>query len=212
MVLNKMNPNSENAIEKTLQIMNDKGKLEKEIDDLYRVLESNNVGMNESLIDDDGFPRNDIDVYQVRHARHRIICLLNDHKLIMEKIAEGLNKSLPSRSNTSSTQNENNYCDIKLQDLEPFASVTLVSPNSPAQACGLEVNDMVLQFGSVNSSNFRNMQDIAAVVRYSQGSKINVVVKKKGRNSHITLELFPKTWSGDGLLGCKIDPVEAVER
>lgn len=31
--------------------------------------------MNEPLIDDDGYPRADVDVYQVRHARHKIICI-----------------------------------------------------------------------------------------------------------------------------------------
>lgn len=30
--------------------------------------------MQEALVDNDGYPRADIDVYQVRHARHKIIC------------------------------------------------------------------------------------------------------------------------------------------
>jgi len=34
----------------------------------------NNVGMSEALVDDSGYPRQDLDVYQVRHARHKIIC------------------------------------------------------------------------------------------------------------------------------------------
>lgn len=34
----------------------------------------NNVGMHEPLVDAEGFPRNDIDLYQVRTARHKIIC------------------------------------------------------------------------------------------------------------------------------------------
>lgn len=36
----------------------------------------NRVGMTDELVDSDGYPRQDIDVYQVRHARHRIICEL----------------------------------------------------------------------------------------------------------------------------------------
>lgn len=32
-----------------------------------------NVGMNESLVDNEGFPRNDIDIYQVRIARNKIV-------------------------------------------------------------------------------------------------------------------------------------------
>jgi hypothetical protein len=34
----------------------------------------NNVGMTEALVDDSGYPRQDLDVYQVRNARHKIIC------------------------------------------------------------------------------------------------------------------------------------------
>lgn len=30
--------------------------------------------MTDELVDSQGFPRNDIDVYQVRHARHKITC------------------------------------------------------------------------------------------------------------------------------------------
>lgn len=30
--------------------------------------------MDESLVDDQDFPRNDIDVYQIRLTRNRIIC------------------------------------------------------------------------------------------------------------------------------------------
>lgn len=30
--------------------------------------------MNEPVIDSEGYPRADIDVYTVRHARHKVIC------------------------------------------------------------------------------------------------------------------------------------------
>lgn len=32
------------------------------------------VGMDGPLVDEEQFPRDDIDLYSVRHARHRIIC------------------------------------------------------------------------------------------------------------------------------------------
>jgi 26S proteasome non-ATPase regulatory subunit 9 len=34
----------------------------------------NNIGMREPLTDAEGYPRNDVDVYQVRIARNKIIC------------------------------------------------------------------------------------------------------------------------------------------
>lgn len=46
--------------------------------------------MRESLVDADGYPRNDVDVYQVRHARHQINTLQNDLKSLMKEIEKGL--------------------------------------------------------------------------------------------------------------------------
>lgn len=34
----------------------------------------NKIGMTEPLVDAEGYPRADVNVYQVRHARHKIIC------------------------------------------------------------------------------------------------------------------------------------------
>lgn len=52
--------------------------------------QNNNIGMREALVDSDGFPRNDIDVYQVRHARHQINTLQNDLKSLLKEIEKGL--------------------------------------------------------------------------------------------------------------------------
>lgn len=77
--------------EQVLKLIEEKDKIEKKINDLGQVLIANNhVGMNEPLVDGDGFPRNDIDVYQVRTARSQIICLQNDLKTLMKEIEHGL--------------------------------------------------------------------------------------------------------------------------
>ncbi len=36
--------------------------------------------MNDSLVDSEGFPRNDIDINQVRLARNRIICKFVEYR------------------------------------------------------------------------------------------------------------------------------------
>ena len=41
---------------------------------VYIFMQQQSVGMHGPLVDQDQFPRNDIDVYSVRHARHKIIC------------------------------------------------------------------------------------------------------------------------------------------
>ena len=48
------------------------------------------VGMSEPLIDNQGFPRGDVDVHLVTILRHDVICLQNDHKAHMHAIEKGL--------------------------------------------------------------------------------------------------------------------------
>ena len=52
--------------EQILELMKQKDNLEEEIKALNQVLESQKVGMDDLLVDAEGFPRADIDVYQVR--------------------------------------------------------------------------------------------------------------------------------------------------
>lgn len=77
--------------EQVMKLMERKEQIERTINDCGRILIVNkNVGLHESLVDEDGFPRNDIDVYQVRQARNQIICLQNDLKALLKEIEEGL--------------------------------------------------------------------------------------------------------------------------
>lgn len=87
--------------------------------------------MNDALVDKDGFPRQDIDVYQVRHARHKIICLQNDHKAIMKEIELGLHKIHSQVGETAMDFSS----EVKLQkelDMKPIAKVNFVNEDSPA--------------------------------------------------------------------------------
>jgi 26S proteasome non-ATPase regulatory subunit 9 len=67
-----------------------------------------------------------------------------------------------------------------------------------------------VEFGSVNASNFRSLQDIATVVRHSQDRSLSILVKR--HDKIMRLSLTPHVWAGHGLLGCNIIPVETVER
>ena len=51
--------------EQVLNLMKQKDDLEEEIKALHEVLKSQKVGMDDPLVDQEGFPRSDIDVYQV---------------------------------------------------------------------------------------------------------------------------------------------------
>nr|XP_003700210.1 PREDICTED: 26S proteasome non-ATPase regulatory subunit 9 [Megachile rotundata] len=193
-----------------LQLMKDKDKIESDLKALKEILDTNHVGMDDQLVDSEGYPRTDIDVYQVRHTRHKIICLRNDHKALMNKIEEGLHKvhalagnQVESSPASTSNAEENTKC-------EPFLRVNLVSAGSPAEIAGIQVEDLILEFGSIDCRNFKSLKDIGTLVQNSRYKTINVKIKR-GSNV-IVLALIPRPWLGNGLLGCNVIPIEAVER
>ncbi|XP_065081586.1 26S proteasome non-ATPase regulatory subunit 9 [Ochlerotatus camptorhynchus] len=207
-----------------LELMRQKEKLEQKISDQGRVLEANQVGMTDPLVDDSGFPRSDIDVYQVRQARHQIICLQNDLKALMKQIESGLHTvhaetAAQQQENLASTkllametdsEAEGPSSSRKVRPVKPIVKVNLVSEGSPAQDAGIALRDEIIEFGTVNASNFRDLSQIAVLVRSCENKTVPVKVRRDGKL--VDLVLTPKTWSGRGLLGCNIVPMDSVER
>lgn len=104
----------------------------------------NNIGMHEPLVDPEGFPRNDIDVHQVRHARHEINCLQHDLQDLVKEIEVGLADFHAEGMKFPSTKNPPGISSNCSQEAvaapsaapivrQPFVVVNLVSPNSPAE-------------------------------------------------------------------------------
>lgn len=88
---------------------------------------SSNAGstLDSPLIDADGYPRADIDIYAVRNARIRIIELRNDLIAVMNALALALQSVYdPALAPVESPQPSTNG--------KPFAKVDGVSPGSPA--------------------------------------------------------------------------------
>ncbi|XP_042886465.1 26S proteasome non-ATPase regulatory subunit 9-like [Penaeus japonicus] len=195
--------------EKVLSLIKEKENVEQNIREFWDILKTNNVGMNDPLIDHEGYPRSDIDVYQVRHARHQIKCLQNDHTALLKQIEVGL-VTVHSQARTAEADPNGVNVPPPLPTLEPFAKVDHVTLGSPAHIAGLQEGDQIAKFGSIVSSNFRNMTNIAEIVNHSVNSTIQVIVQREDQN--VTLSLTPRTWSGRGLLGCNIVPIERLDR
>lgn len=182
--------------------------------------------MSDSLVDSDDYPRNDIDVFKVREARHEIICLQNDLKELMTKIDSGLemyfadmslqqstgttnaNKIPPEtqigESSSSSISNGPQLVEAgATTQQEPFAKVTFINENSPASTAGFKVDDELLEFGTLKRDNFKELTQVAEIVKHRENSSISVKIRRD-RNRIYSISLVPKKWSGRGLLGCNI--------
>ncbi|XP_061025544.1 26S proteasome non-ATPase regulatory subunit 9 [Eubalaena glacialis] len=198
------------------ELMQRKEEIEAQIKANYEVLESQKgIGMNEPLVDCEGYPRADVDLYRVRTARHNIVCLQNDHKALMKQVEEALHqlhardKEKQARDLAEAHREAMSHGLGQSQDLSPaqaFAIVNSISPGSPASIAGLQVDDEIVEFGSVNTQNFQSLQNIGSVVQHSEGKPLNVTVIRRGEKYQ--LRLVPTRWAGKGLLGCNIIPLQ----
>ncbi|XP_020019277.1 26S proteasome non-ATPase regulatory subunit 9 isoform X1 [Castor canadensis] len=198
------------------ELMRRKEEIEAQIKANFDVLEGQKgVGMNEPLVDCEGYPRADVDLYQVRTARHNIICLQNDHKAVMKQVEEALHqlhardKEKQARDMAEAHKEAMSHRLGQSENHRPpqaFAKVNSISPGSPASIAGLQVDDEIVEFGSVNTQNFQSLNNISSVVQHSDGKPLNVTVLRRGEKHQ--LRLVPTRWAGKGLLGCNIIPLQ----
>jgi len=107
-----------------------KDSIEAEISTHISTLKANaNSSMTSPLVDAEGFPRADIDIYAVRGARVRIIELRNDLKAVMAAISSGLETVYAPSDATIDSLGE---ATTQPTALKPFAKVNAIAPGSPA--------------------------------------------------------------------------------
>ncbi|NP_001086313.1 proteasome 26S subunit, non-ATPase 9 L homeolog [Xenopus laevis] len=188
-------------------LISKKDEMEAEIKALYDLLQDQKgIGMDGPLVDREGYPRADVDIYQVRTARHNIICLQNDHKAIMKKIEQSLHILHAGEKEKREVEAQAEALQSHQALPAAFAKVDVVTPGSPASMSGLQVGDEIIAFGTVNTRNFQSLQNIAEVVQHSEGKPLSVSVVRNEKL--VSLALTPLRWSGKGLLGCNIIPLK----
>lgn len=164
-------------------LMSRKDAIESELEAQVSILKANSSTLNSPLLDSEGFPRSDIDVWAVRHARVRIIELRNDLTALIDEIAIALQAvHAPVLATIQASQDEAAQAlgspGEGSSHLQPFAKVNGVSPGSPAAAAvrpsvlhafhidskilngsalqGLLREDLILSFGPLSRRDFEN--------------------------------------------------------
>lgn len=146
-------------------------------------------------------------------ARTQIICLQNDLKELTKSIEAGLEKYFQETKETlASTKIPPEVRTVAAEEAAasstvpvnqtPIVVVNLVSPDSPAEAAGIQVRDLILSFGSISASNFKDLAQIGELVKNSQNQQVRVKVRREQKIEELIL--VPKAWSGRGFLGCNI--------
>lgn len=109
-----------------------KQDIESELESQIEILKTNDSTLSSPLLDPNGFPRADIDIWAVRHARVKIIELRNDLKDVMDSIAkalEGIYVPPPPPEEAEVVPEARGDSEPVLT---PFAKVNAVAPGSPA--------------------------------------------------------------------------------
>jgi 26S proteasome non-ATPase regulatory subunit 9 len=89
-----------------LSLMSQKEGLEAELQVQYDILKSHNSIMSTPLVDAEGFPRADIDIWTVRRARVRVIEVRSDISAIVERIKCALEEA-PAAPTSKDVRNVN---------------------------------------------------------------------------------------------------------
>ncbi|KAF9267390.1 hypothetical protein L218DRAFT_894633 [Marasmius fiardii PR-910] len=200
-------PSPDSPAEKVRVLMAKKQNIETELDTHLSVLKANNCTLRSPLVDGDGFPRADIDIFAVRGARVRIIELRND----LEALTNEIGKALEEVYNPSLTANKGEQqpaASLTSPDPpKPFARVDGVAPGSPAAEAGLQREDLVLKFGTLVHSSFTSasLQPLTEVVAANENKSISIKILRGGETAFLSL-VPRKGWGGRGMLGCHIVP------
>lgn len=121
--------------------------------------------MDTPLVDEEGFPRNDIDVYTIRHTRSEIINLRNDRKNLDDKIEKLLGEIHKLKKENADEVKEHEEEEVVHRTSNvPFVKIVEVTPHSPADNGNLVVGDEVIQFGKYHRDNFKELTDLQGVV------------------------------------------------
>ncbi|KAF9533137.1 hypothetical protein CPB83DRAFT_845895 [Crepidotus variabilis] len=201
-------PNPESPREQARALMARKDALELELEGQLSVLKSNNSDLHTPLVDREGFPKADIDIWAVRTARIRVIELRNDLKSIMDAIARALEGIYdPSLATSNIEEWESQSPSASSSSSKPFAKVEGVAPGSPAAEADMKQGDLVVKFDNLDQNSFTSssLQPLADLVSQKENSSIMIRVLRS--DSLVFLKLTPrKNWGGRGMLGCHIVP------
>lgn len=185
------------------QLATVKSDIENHLSLLFDMLTNNFAAdMSTPLVTEDGFPRNDIDVVSIRLVRVRIVMLKNDLKSVLEL----LEKKLQQQFSNQERQPAPVTAAPNVEQLVPFALVTEIADESPAEKAGLQLQDKIVYFDDIYAANHNRLQAIAGRLKQRQDQKVRVLVLRDGKKVH--LELVPSdNWLGNGLLGCRLVPL-----
>jgi 26S proteasome regulatory subunit N4 len=210
--------------------------IETSIANALALLQTTPVGLTGPLVDEEGFPRNDVDLYSVREARHAVAVGRNDLREVEDllynllgDLHEATSDGAKQQMEVDSVAHAQRKRDVEalqrrqqkesmMRHMMPFLVVDVVTDGSPASIAGLRAGDEILAIGAVDAGAFLavGLSGLASDVAANEGLVLPVWVLRStptSDNGNVVqktvseLPLVPQRWRGDGLIGCKLMPL-----
>lgn len=202
--------------------MHERERLEVTILECSTRLETTGVGLQDKLVDEQGFPRGDIDVPAVRADRQQMAVLTNDHKRVTSQIERLMHElhAEARKAPSADTVKRPGMAEADITSImplhtssnaaaalpmRPFAVVDEVSSSSPAEEAGVAVGDQLIAFASITGQTPNTLPAVAAALQAHENKQVDARLLRRG--SIINLKLTPHSWTGRGLLGCHLRPL-----
>lgn len=209
-----------------------KTELEARLTEALQYLASTPVGLRGKLLDAEGFPRDDCDLYAVRTARQTADATRNDLRGIGERLHALLaalhgqtreaaelqmvqDAAARRQRQAAAEARGRRLAEVRrVARLPACLAVARVEAGSPAAEAGLCEGMRVLQFGSVTAAELAasGLAALAQETATNEGAPVSVWVRKPGEldEDPSELVLVPQRWSGPGLLGCALDRIDSA--
>jgi 26S proteasome non-ATPase regulatory subunit 9 len=192
-------------LQETKDLVAKRDAIDKEIEEHTATLNANSVDMKALLVDAQDFPRNDIDIYAVRDARVNIIRLTNDRDQLTKQIEEKIGKIHTETNSKPLKSVKDEEPPVRRTTNKPILRISAVSEGSPAEEGGLEVNDIVIQFGKLHGDNFTGLEQLAEETKSYVNKLLKVTVLRGTRVYR--LQFHPREWAGRGIFGAGFVPL-----
>lgn len=176
-----------------------KKTVEKELGSNLQRLQDEHADMDSPLVVD-GFPRDDIDVLQVRLLRRNVHMLRNDLRKVMDRSHELINEHFKELQ-AKTKQETHTTADVEHRI--PFARITEVVHASPAAKAGFQLNDELVLLGHIHAGNHMRLTNLQNTVIQNEDRQLAVKIIRNGHIIQTTLTPTRK-WEGRGLLGCRL--------
>lgn len=172
------------------------------------------AGTQQPLVDEEGYPRADVDVIAARNDRHKLARLKSDYDALTDQIQAMLfelhasEKAGKGEAKPIRTMQRKDEVDSTPPQATsgPFVVVEEVQANSPAAEAGLQEGDRILEFGDVRKGmGGDECSRLAEAVRAAENQELRILLLRTGQVQ--VAHVVPKKWAGPGTLGCRLKPL-----